>query len=554
MTIDTGNVAVGTLTFDNPGGGSYTIAANSSYTLTLASGTTGIAATLSNSGGSQFITAPVVLGSNLAVSTTAGSMLTISGRISGAFSLTESGGTGTLVLSDSDTYSGGTTLSAGLLDIGNAHALGSGRLTISGGSIGNTSGSALTLSNNVQTWSGNFAFVGPNDLNLGSGTVTLSASPTVTVTSNNLTVGGAISGSGDSLTKAGAGTLTLAGADTYSGGTTLSAGLLNIDNAHALGTGGFTITGGSIGNASGSAITLSTTPAENWNGNFAFVGPSDLNLSTAAITLSNNLSVTVTQNNLTIGGVLSGSSFLIKSGAGTLTLSGSNTYNEGTTLSAGQLNINNAQALGTGSFTIDGGTIANTSTGAIVLSTITAEGWNANFAFSGGTNSLDLGYGNVNLYSNRTVTVNSGTLCVGGVIADSGHNYSLTQNGGGVLLLYGANTYGGGTTINGGTLQAGSPTATGLSSNGLTLGGAGLLDTEGNSIGVGGLSGGGTIDNLAAATTCTLTVGNGNAGGTLSGVIQNTNGTIALSKVGRRRWCFPAPTPTAAAPPSAAAR
>ena len=383
VTIDAGNIAVGTLTFNNPGGGSYTIAANSSYTLTLASGTTGVAATLTNSGGSQFITAPVVLGSNLAVSTTAGGMLTISGRISGS----------------------------------------------------------------------------------------------------------------RSLTKAGAGTLTLAGSNTYSGGTTLSAGLLNIDHAHALSTGSLAIAGGSIGNASGSAITLSTTPAENWNGNFAFVGPSDLNLSTAAITLSGNPVVTVTQNNLTVGGIISGNDFLIKSGAGTLTLSGSNTYNYGTTLSAGQLNINNAHALGNGSFTIDGGTIANTTTGAIVLSTDTAESWNADFVF-GGTNSLDLGYGNVNLYSNRTVTVNSGTLCVGGVIADSGHNYSLTQNGGGVLLLYGANTYGGGTTINGGTLQAGSSTATGLSTNSLTVNAAGHVRHRGQQS-----QRGGTFPAAAPSTT-----------------------------------------------------
>ena len=80
----------------------------------------------------------------------------------------------------------------------------------------------------------------------------MSGSRTVTVASNTLTVGGAISGSGYSLTKAGTGTLTLAGSNTYSGGTTLSAGQLNINNAAALGTGTFTISGGTIGNTSGS--------------------------------------------------------------------------------------------------------------------------------------------------------------------------------------------------------------------------------------------------------------------------------------------------------------
>ena len=136
-------------------------------------------------------------------------------------------GPGTLSVTSSNTYSGGATLSAGRLNINNAAALGSGRFTISGGTVGNTSGAAITLSSsNAQTWNGNFTFAGSNDLNLGSGAVSMSSSRTVTVASNNLTIGGAISGSGYSLTKAGTGTLTLGSASTYGGATAVSGGTL----------------------------------------------------------------------------------------------------------------------------------------------------------------------------------------------------------------------------------------------------------------------------------------------------------------------------------------
>src|SRR5207249_7023697 len=117
------------------------------------------------------------------------------------------------------------TLNAGTLNIGNASALGdaSNTFVITGGTIDNSSGSALTISNYAQTWTGNFTFTGTNNLNLGTGNVTLNANPTITTTAGTLTVDGAIAdGSGTSLTKAGAGTLLLTGASTYDGTTTIN--------------------------------------------------------------------------------------------------------------------------------------------------------------------------------------------------------------------------------------------------------------------------------------------------------------------------------------------
>ena len=104
--------------------------------------------------------------------------------------------------------------------------------------------------------------------------------------------------------------------------------------------------------------------------------------------------------------------------------------------------------------------------------------------------------------------------------------------GAGTLTLTGSNTYTGGTTISAGILQAGNAAALGSTGSSLTVSTSGELDLNGCSIGVGALSGAGLIDNLSAASTSTLTVGNGNASSSFSGTIQNISGTIALVKTG----------------------
>lgn len=143
------------------------------------------------------------------------------------------------------------------------------------------------------------------------------------------------------------GTLTLSGANTYSGGTTLTnAGQLNINNARAIGATAstFTITGGTtIDNTSAGAITLTNNNAQNWNGDFTYAGsvPNNLNLGTGAVTLGASRQVTVTAGNLTVGGIVSGSGFgLTKLGAGTLTLINANTYSGATVVSSGTLILN----------------------------------------------------------------------------------------------------------------------------------------------------------------------------------------------------------------------
>ncbi len=167
--------------------------------------------------------------------------------ISGAGILSQIG-SGALVLSTANSYTGGTKISAGTLDINNATAIGTGALTISGGTIDNTSGGSISLTNNnAQTWSGSFAFGGSNALNLGTGAVTLSATPTIALYgANSLTVGGIIgSGSANGLTVVGTGTLVLSGASAYTGATSVNGGTLSLtgslSSSSALSLGGGTL-------------------------------------------------------------------------------------------------------------------------------------------------------------------------------------------------------------------------------------------------------------------------------------------------------------------------
>jgi len=209
-------------TIDNTGGG----------TLTLSGGGSGV--TITDSSGSHEISAPIVLADNLTGTVTnSGDMLTLSGIISGSGESLTKAGAGTLTLTGSNTYSGGTTVSAGVLKISSANALGTGGLVLAGGSLDSGS-SSITLVSTPQTWNNDLVFQGSADLNMGTGAVTLTASRQTTVTGGNLTIGGAISGSTYGLTKAGAGTLTLTGSNTYSGNTIITTGKLALSGAGAI--------------------------------------------------------------------------------------------------------------------------------------------------------------------------------------------------------------------------------------------------------------------------------------------------------------------------------
>jgi fibronectin-binding autotransporter adhesin len=183
----------------------------------------------------------------------ASSMQTVSGP--GGMRIT---GTGSLLLSGSNAYAGGTILESGRLSIGHNHALGTGLVTIKGGEI-RAHGAPRTLANDFRL-NGNFTLGRETTLagnvDLGANVTITSANPDVSPSTIS-TISGAISGSHSLTFTTGSnpiGTIVLSGSNSYSGGTTLLSGTLRAQNNHAMGTGVVHVDGGVFLVADGSAI------------------------------------------------------------------------------------------------------------------------------------------------------------------------------------------------------------------------------------------------------------------------------------------------------------
>ncbi|HYC85572.1 MAG TPA: autotransporter-associated beta strand repeat-containing protein, partial [Chryseosolibacter sp.] len=475
----------------------------------------------------------ITLGSNASVVADAGGInLTNTGNITGAtFGLTLGGtgngslssavnttsgavtkaGTGRWTVSGNSTYTGLTTISAGTLRLGGA---GSGAntplgtvtsgTTVSNGAVldlngfnlsiaealtvngtGIASGGALTNSSvtNV-TYSGLLTLASSSSIVASAGTISLTNIGTISGAGFDLTLGGSTGGSVSSIIgtgtgrvlKEGAGTWTLSGSNTFTGGVIINAGTLQAGNAGAMNSGApneLTFGAGTSGvfRLNGFDITVS-----NLNSDPVVGTPIVENGVAGTRTLTVNTSGSSTYEGILRNGA-AGTLALTKSGTGALTLNGNNSYTGTTTLSAGTLNINSGTAIGSGTFTIGGGVIDNTSGGAVALSSNNAQNWNGNFTFTG-TNDLDLGTGPVTLSSNRTVSIDGGELTVGGVI---GGAFSVAKSGAGALTLNGANTLTG-FTLNAGTINIGNTTALGAASGTLTINGGTIDNTSGAAI------------------------------------------------------------------------
>ena len=268
---------------------------------------------------------------------------TIGGLVAGAGTLVKDGA-GTLVVDGANTYTGGTTVNAGTLQVGNATALGAAAVTLNAGVLAAASPAGVTLANPVSVAGdvtlGDAANAGTLTL---SGAVDLGAAHTLT-TAADVTLSGTISAAG--LTKEGSAALNLSGASTITGDVVVNAGML------ATGT---TTTLGAVNSVTVAAgATLKLNGAETVT---ALTNDGSILLNSGSLTTGGSA-------NHSIAGSIDGTGALVKAGTGLLTLSGASTFAGTTTLAAGTLKLTHEGALGTSVVTVTGGTlIANANLG-----------------------------------------------------------------------------------------------------------------------------------------------------------------------------------------------
>jgi autotransporter-associated beta strand protein len=231
--------------------------------------------------------------------------------------------------------------------------------------------------------------------------------------------------------------------------------------------------------------SLTLTGANAWNGHALLhggtttVSAGSLIGSTSAFydkDITNNATVVFDQDtDGTYGGVMSGSGVLEKTGTGTVTLSGINTYQGGTSLNEGVLAISSDANLGTGALNFNGGTLRTTAS-MTTSKTITLGANGGTFDTNGfdstiTTNSyLTSGVGAFTKSGEGTLTIQNDYGIGADVVVDEGvlqyldHNgwfsaYSITVNDGGVFRASTAATNV--VVNNGGTLEAGTATEVG---------------------------------------------------------------------------------------------
>ena len=383
---------------------------------------------------------------------------------------------------------------------------------------------------------------------------------------------GGVSGTGG-VTKNGTGTLTLSGANTYTGTTTINAGTLRYGVNNAIASGAVVVNNGGTYDLNNFSDTIGAlTVNSGATGGTVTTGTGTLTLGgnvtstggAANATISGNLALggnrTFTTTNaadgLTVSAVISGVNTLTKAGAGTLTLSGANTYTGTTTISAGTLVAASNTALGTtaaGTAVASGATLALPGGITVGAETLSLNGsgvgtngalrnlsgnnaWGGTVTLAGTTEiqsdagTLTLGAANSVTGTNRALMIDgAGNTAINGTITTG--TGSLTKNGTGTLTLSGANTYTGTTTINAGTLRYGVNNAIASGAVVVYIGGTYDLNNFSDTIGALTVNSGATGGTVTTGTG-TLTLG-GNVASTGGAANATISGNLALGAAAR---------------------
>jgi len=415
---------------------------------------------------------PIILQGTGTIDLVGGINIGISGDIQGGGTLNLAG-SGTLRMSTDgfgSLYSGGTVVNSGVtVDIDLATALGTGGVTLSGGTFQTTTD--LTFGNQI-------VLTTASDIDVENTKTILSNAPT----------------SSSTVTISGNGILSLAGTTMYTGNTVLSGGTLDFAQTANLTYNGVISGTGGISLSLPSADTLTLGGTNTYSGG-TVVSSGTLQGNTTSLqgNILDNSSVVFNQSGSgTYAGNLSGVGSLTQSGAGTLILTGSNSYSGGTNITAGTIALGVNNALATGTSLSDSGTL-NLNGFNQSLSSITGSGVITNSSGTAGTLTVN----------------NSGTDTFAGSLTG---NLALYVSSTGTLNLSGNNSYTGPTTLFSGNLNA-------LSNNTL---GTGIVNLDGGTFNGGVNTTISNIINVGGPNVFIL----GNSGLNLSGEIALGNNNL----------------------------
>ena len=396
-------------------------------------------------------------------------------------------------LTGTNTYTGTTAVNGGTLKAGSTQALGSNSAV----TLSNTASTVLDLnsySNSIGSLSGGGTTGG--NMSLGSASLTVGSDNT-----SPAAYAGVISGSG-TLVKTGSGTLNLAGYNTYSGGTTVNTGTLQLSSGGGVGairgtvtvnTGAILLTtagdafgfnsgakvnslnivGGTVTHNSASNATLSSAAITLTGGTLQTTGPGSLDFynngagNTAINTLASSTSATLAgkvnlrqgdndptgtvftvadgaaPDDLVVSAALvngtnqGASSAIQKSGAGVMALTATSTYSGATTVNAGTLLVNGALSNTSLTTVAAGATLGGIG---VIASPVNVTGVIAPGVAIGSlaTGALSLLTGATYAYEINTTTVDGDLLAVAGSLgigsgvtldlADLGTNRALTNS------------------------------------------------------------------------------------------------------------------------------